>query len=325
MKYNKELFDSPEQQFGTTFESLMERRERVATSEGVSFGASKMFPELARRIMMQLPQSAEPKDYKARILEVDAGAGLFTRVLLNKGYAVTAIEPTPMLLRHLKKINNEHLEVEQGFVEELFFSDLQIGGESAPFDAAVVSFPARRGRGILSLICQLLHLVNDKIILILPDDGSVDWSSTMRSITLKGYDVRTEFVADLPAIERAKESAQLDLGQIRRVMMMTVNATPVVDSPLSSSQVINAWGASIRVIEVPYPVPRGAATRLIRYFKAGGDRSILIKTEEDGMNQLYGNLRTAAHRIARDLISVRRVDTGIQLMQMVHREMPGKD
>ena len=65
-------------------------------------------------------------------------------------------------------------------------------------------------------------------------------------------------------------------------------------------------------------MPRGAATRLVRYFIAGGDRAVLITTEPEGLKRLYGNLRTAAHRIARDEVTVRRVDGGIQLMLIPH-------
>jgi len=309
-------FILPEQQYGTSLESLLERRERVAKSEGENYGANRMFSKLAETILKTLPQSG-------RILEVDAGAGLFSKVLLDQGYQVTAVEPVPMLHRRLEELSSDRFEAHRGFVEDLF--EKGVFDDQAEFDAAIVTFPARRGRGILALTCELLSLTNNKIILVLPDDGSVDWSSTMRTIALKGFKVTTEFIVDTVAIEKAQESGTFDLGSIKRAMLMTVDATPLIKRPLCPSQVITAWGATIRVIEVPYPAPRGAATRLIRYFKAGGDRSILIKTESEGMHHLYGNLRTAAHRIAREQITVRRVDNGIQLMQIVQSEFPGKD
>jgi|GEM_PF-566348 len=354
-------FILPEQQYGTTLESLIERRERVAKSEGTNYGSTKMFSELSRHIMAELPAGG------GNILEVDAGAGLFTRELLEEGHIVTAIEPVPLLCDMLEDIKDDNLDAHCGFVEDLFLPDLsdrtyyvdqqnrrdvrvsapgddvsdsyadsQSAGKRAndallntltaddkpTYDAAVVSFPARRGRGILALICELLPLAKEKVILSLPDDGSVDWTSTMRAISLKGYKARAEFIVDLPAIEQLQKEGQLDLGQIKRSMLMIIDATPLIEQPLCPSQIITAWGASVRVIEVPYPVPRGAATRLIRYFKSGGDRSILIKTEPDGMHHLYGNLRTAAHRLARDQITVRRVDNGIQLMQIVQSEIP---
>ena len=318
-------FILPEQQYGTSLESLLERRERVAKSEGENYGASRMFSKLAEAILKTLPPSGSSGSSGGRILEVDAGAGLFSKLLLDQGYHVTAVEPVPMLYRRLEEIGNDRLEAHLGFIEDLLAK--KAFGNQVEFDAAVVTFPARRGRGILALTCELLSLTSNKIILVLPDDGSVDWSSTMRTIALKGFKVTTEFIVDTVAIERAQESGagNFDLGSIKRAMLMIVDATPLIKQPLCSSQVITAWGATIRVIEVPYPAPRGAATRLIRYFKAGGDRSILIKTEAEGMHHLYGNLRTAAHRIAREQITVRRVDNGIQLMQIVQSEFPGKD
>jgi len=310
-------FILPEQQYGTSLESLLERRERVAKNEGTSYGSARMFPGLVRRVMAELPAGG------GQILEVDAGSGMFTRLLLKAGHTVTALEPVPILARVLGDIKSDRLDVRCGFVED-FFSD-SIKRDSGPkaearFDSAIVSFPARRGRGILALICELLPLVKDKLILLLPDDGSVDWTSTMRAVSLKGFHVCAEFVVDTAAIEAAQAEGRLDLAQIKRSMFIVIDATPLMDNPLCPSQIIDAWGASIRVIEVPYPVPRGAATRLIRYFKAGGDRSILIKTEPEGMHHLYGNLRTAAHRIARDQITVRRADNGIQLMQIVQSD-----
>ncbi|MCL2403219.1 MAG: hypothetical protein FWC86_03165 [Coriobacteriia bacterium] len=322
MKVNP--FASPEHRYGTSLESLLERRERVAKSEGANYGAGKMFSELTERVLRALPAEG------GSILEVDAGAGLLTRMLLAAGHEVTALEPAPLLCKLLEEIDNDGLEVCPGFVGNLSTnSENNAPGEQDAaflFDSAIVSFPARRGRGILALIVELLPLVKDQIMLILPDDGSVDWTSTLRTISLKGYRATAEFVVDLEALESAQRTRKLELGQmdvrqIKRAMLMTVHAKPQIERALSPSQVISAWGASIRCIEVPYPVPRGAATRLVRYFTAGGDRSILIKTEAAGMHHLYGNLRTAAHRLARDQIAVRRVDEGIQLMQIIQSEI----
>ncbi|MCL2437780.1 MAG: hypothetical protein FWE48_00720 [Coriobacteriia bacterium] len=323
MTRNINPFASPEHQYGTTLESLLERRERVAKSEGANYGAGKMFAGLTERVLKELPAKG------GKVLEVDAGAGLFTRMLLAAGHEVTAIEPAPLLCKKLEEINGKELAVHCGFIEDMSFDDDESseGEDDAPlYDSAVVTFPARRGRGILALICELLPLVKDKVMLILPDDGSVDWTSTLRAISLKGYHATAEFVVDNEALENAQrtgkfELGQMEVGQIKRTMLMTIYTTPRVENPLNPAQVITAWGASIRCIEVPYPVPRGAATRLVRYFKAGGDRSILIKTEPAGMHHLYGNLRTAAHRLARDQITVRRVDEGIQLMQIIQSEI----
>ena len=352
-------FILPEQQYGTTLESLLERRERVARSEGGNYGAGRIFPELVNRVLSELSD-------KDVVLEVDAGAGLLTRQILSRVTAVTAIEPVPLLYRKLNEINSSKLAAYCGFVEELFAPALSpkempehvqsarailgfdptaagmakrgcdLGADDINsvllktaiedggpvYDFAVVSFPARRGRGILALICELLPLVKDRIFLLLPDDGSSDWSSTLRTVSLKGHKAEAEFVVDNSAIEEAQRTGQLDVGKIKRAMILTIHAKPLIEKPLCASQIVNAWGTALRVIEVPYPTPRGAATRLIRYFKSGGDRSILIKTEQEGMRHLYGNMRTAAHRIARDQVTVRRVDDGIQLMQVPANELP---
>ena len=352
-------FMLPEHQYGTTLESLLERRERAARNEGGNYGVSRLFLDLVNRILSELSD-------KDAILEVDAGSGLLTRYMVNYVAAVTAIEPVPLLYRKLSEINSDKLTAYCGFVEELFASpspkkkvpehvqsarailgfdataagmaargwesganDLNsallkaaVEGNEPVYDFAVVSFPARRGKGILALVCELLPLVKDRIFLILPDDGSLDWSSVLRTVSLKGYKARAEFVVDNSAIEEAQKAGQVDVGKIKRVMLLTIHAKPVIEKPLQPSQVINAWGTALRVIEVPYPTPRGAATRLVRYFKSGGDRSILIKTEQEGMRHLYGNMRTAAHRIARDQVTVRRVDEGIQLMHVPTNEPP---
>ena len=359
MKPVMDPFLLPEHRYGATLESLLERRERVARSEGGNYGVNRLFLDLINRILSEFSD-------KDAILEVDAGSGLLTRYMVNYVAAVTAIEPVPLLYRKLSEIHSDKLAAYCGFAEELFtpaqprkkvpehvqsarailgfdataagmaargwesgVDDLNsrllkaaVEGKEPVYDFAVVSFPARRGKGILALVCELLPLVKDRIFLVLPDDGSMDWSSVLRTVSLRGYRARAEFVVDNSAIEAAQKTGQVDVGKVKRVMLLTINAQPLIKKPLQPSQVINAWGTALRVIEVPYPTPRGAATRLVRYFKSGGDRSILIKTEQEGMRHLYGNMRTAAHRIARDQVTVRRVDEGIQLMHVPTNEPP---
>ncbi|MCL2680002.1 MAG: hypothetical protein FWF11_00775 [Coriobacteriia bacterium] len=316
-------FVLPEQQYGTTLESLLDRRDRVARSEGSTYGSNKMFPRLVQRVLTDVSPDST-------VLEIDAGAGLFTQLFLQRGCDVTAFEAAPYLCDLLKQIDNKKLSVHRGFVEDSYpFTGALTPSAAAPapFDTAVVTFPARRGRGILALICALLPLVQQKILVILPDNGSVDLSSLLRTVSLLGYCVRAEFIVDLSAVEAVqttqagRSSGQVELGQTKRAMLVSVQAQPLVKKPLCPSLVVNAWGTTVRVIEVPYPIPRGATTRLIRYFRAGGDRSVLIKTDPAGMNQLYGNMRTAANRIARDQVSVRRVDNGLLLMQVPPNEV----
>jgi len=302
-------FVLPEQQYGTTLESLLERRDRVARSEGIKYGSGKVSARLAECVLSRLHPGC-------KVLEIDAGAGLFTRLFLKRGCLVTAFEPAPFLYDILSQIDDERLTVHRGFIEDVYplEDSLENTIGEAPYDRAVVTFPARRGRGIFALICALLPLVKEEVLVILPDDGSVDLSSVLRTISLRGYQVNTEFIADLSALRAA--AGQLDLSKIKRALLLSIKAEPLVEKPLCPSLVLGAWGATVRVIEVPYPVPRGATTRLIRYFRAGADRSILIKTDKEGMHHLYGNMRTAANRIARDQVSVRRVDNGILLMQV---------
>ena len=64
------------------------------------------------------------------------------------------------------------------------------------------------------------------------------------------------------------------------------------------------------------PAPRGAATRLVRYFLAGGDRALLVRTEREGLDRLYGNLRTAVHRLGQNEVTVRRLDDGVQIVRL---------
>jgi len=324
----------PEHRFGATLESLLDRRERIAKSEGANFGAGRLFVGLAERVLSEINPGS-------RVLEIDAGAGLFTRLLLARECEVTAFEPVESLCERLRAIDNPRLTVRRGFVEDLVAGQESGGGDGdvaengvaaaeddsagvdalPQFDYALVSFGARRGRGILTLINELLPLVERKILVVFPDDGSLDYPTAARALALEGVTARTEFLVDLPTLEDAtRRDDRFDLAQIKKAILMVINARPVFDVPLTYDDPANVWGSSARTIEVPYPVPRGAATRLVRYFKSGGDRSILIKTQPAGMTHLYGNLRTAAHRIARDEVSVRRVDAGIQLMLVPQSE-----
>ena len=68
---------------------------------------------------------------------------------------------------------------------------------------------------------------------------------------------------------------------------------------------------------MPYPAPRGAATRLVRYFLTGGrPGAARARPTAEGIERLYGNLRTAVHRLGRDEVTVRRTDDGIQIVRL---------
>ena len=47
-----------------------------------------------------------------------------------------------------------------------------------------------------------------------------------------------------------------------------------------------------------------------------GERALLIQTDDAGAERLYGNLRTAVHRLGRDEVTVRRVEDGIQIVRL---------
>jgi len=76
------------------------------------------------------------------------------------------------------------------------------------------------------------------------------------------------------------------------------------------------WAVDAREVEVPYPAPRGTAARLVRYFMTVGDRAILVKTDRQGIQRLYGNLRTAAHRLGLGEVTVRIQNDGIQIIRL---------
>jgi len=47
-----------------------------------------------------------------------------------------------------------------------------------------------------------------------------------------------------------------------------------------------------------------------------GERALLVRTETAGMDRLYGNLRTAVHRLGRDEVTVRRTEDGVQIVRL---------
>jgi hypothetical protein len=106
----------------------------------------------------------------------------------------------------------------------------------------------------------------------------------------------------------------------KRAVLMTaeVDGWQPTDTPTD-------WAVDAREITVPYPAPRGAATRLVRYFLSTGDRALTLDTDERGAERLYGNLRTAAHRLALEIVTVRRQGNVIQLVRLPRAAEPGTD
>ncbi|MCL2332740.1 MAG: hypothetical protein FWC54_04565 [Actinomycetia bacterium] len=312
----------------------MLRRDRAASHEGANFGIRHVFKELAERILAEIKPGQN-------VLEVDAATGILTRLLLARGAQVTALEPSSLFVtKWLRAIEDERLTVVEGFTE-----DLPESATGEPFDLAIVSFPARRGIGLLALLGELAPLVRTSILVVMPDDGSLDWAYLTRGAALEGFEVSTRFITErsdtddvlsratggrkargasgaqrgrttketaVTGFETAPKCPYLpqDIDMIRRAVLLHIEQ----HNELRPVRVEEAWALAARTIHVPYPVPRGAATRLVRYFMAGGDRAVLITTNSAGLPRLYGNLRTATHRIARDEVTVRRVDEGIQLL-----------
>lgn len=284
-------FLTPDARFGATLESLIERRERAAAHGGALFGTNVSIRELIQGVIHQV----ESGD---RVLEIDAGPGHFTKVLAKRDIDLTVLEPITPFVQELEEISSSSenpFEVYQGFTEDL--------PKDAAFDVGLVSFPARRGTALLALINEIAPIISEKIIVVLPDEGSLDWAYLTRACAIEGFKVRAEFYVE-------NEKKEKDVYSLKRAVLVVIEKV----HSFSDMRLDEAWDLAARTITVPYPVPRGAATRLVRYFIAGGDRAVVITTEPIGLNRLYGNLRTAAHRIARDEVTVRRTNDGIQLM-----------
>ena len=49
------------------------------------------------------------------------------------------------------------------------------------FDVAVVTFTPRRGLGLLHLLTSLAAHVRDRVVMLLDDDGSLDWAYLARA------------------------------------------------------------------------------------------------------------------------------------------------
>ena len=277
-------------QFGVPLESTLARRERIADRYDYDFGQERVFPALVDALLAEIPEGVD-------LLEVGAATGLLTRPLLTKAHRLTALEPSVGLLRRLLASDvaaDSRLGTIKGLVEDL--------SEDAHFDVAVVTFSPRRGMGLLHLLTALASHVRDRVVMLLDDDGSLDWAYLARAASLQGFNVRLHIVVELVA----------DGVEPRRAVVL------VADVSHWSQEVTpeEAWEFETRAVDVPHPAPRGTATRLVRYFLAGGDRALIIRIDEMGIERLYGNLRTAVHRLGRDEVTVRRTEDGIQIVRL---------
>jgi hypothetical protein len=270
---------------GAQFDSAVERRERLADNYDIDFGHERIFPELVAAMLEEVPPGAA-------VLEVGAATGLLTRPLLTHAAAVTAMEPSEGLLRRLLSsdvASAENLRTLQGVVEEL--------PPTVSYDCAVVTFTPRRGIALLRLLTELAIRVCDRVVVLLNDDTSMDWAYLARSAASQGFAVRLRLV---------------HAGDDRRAVVLTAE----VDGWQPTMSLADAWAVDAREVCVPYPAPRGFATRIVRYFLSAGDRALSMETDPRGVERMYGNLRTAVHRIARDELTVRRHGDVIQLVRL---------
>jgi hypothetical protein len=279
-------------QYGVPIESSLARRERLADRYDIDFGQERVFPELQEAMLAEVPEGSS-------VLEVGAATGLLTRPLLTKAGSLTALEPSEGMLRRLLASDvssSPTLHIKQGMVEDLLHDET--------YDLAVVTFTPRRGIGLVRLLVELAIRVYDKVVMLLDDDGSMDWAYVARSAAMQGMDVDLKLVVDH---ECGKPPDQRKRAAI--VVAHVAHWEPAL-SPIED------WGSDAREISVPYPAPRGAATRLVRYFLSAGDRAVLVMTDPRGVERLYGNLRTAVHRLGRDEVTVRRSGDEIQIVRL---------
>jgi len=278
-------------EFGVPIESALAKRERLANQYDYDYGQERIFLQLVPALLAEIPDNVE-------LLEVGAATGLMTQPLLSKAKTLTALEPSPGLLRRLVTsdvASDPRLGTMLGMVEDL--------SDEAMFDIAVVTFTPRRGIGLLHLLTALARHVRSRVVMMLDDDGSLDWAYLARAAAIQGFDVRLHIVHEshAPEGEEAKRAV---------ILLADVGA---VDDAIEPEEI---WEFESRTLQVPYPAPRGAATRVVRYFMTAGERALLIRTPEPGMERLYGNLRTAVHRLGRDEVTVRRTDDGIQIVRL---------
>ncbi len=286
--------------FGVPLETALKRRERLADDVTTDFGHERIFPELVDALMAEVPEGVD-------ILEVGAATGLLTRPLLAKSRFLTALEPSEGMLKRLLAsdvANAENLTIRQGMVEDLDTSDV--------YDVAVVTFTPRRGLGLARLLFQLACRVRDRVVMLLDDDGALDWAYLARAAAAKGLDVRLRIVSrGTHAGETETERAQavVLVAEVERYCLLAPEARP-------AGIEADEWAGDVRELEVPFPPPRGTATRLVRYMLAGGDRVLRVVTEPAGAERLYGNVRTAVHRLARDQLTVRRDGEVIHIVRL---------
>lgn len=281
--------------FGVPIESALERRERLANRYDYEFGQERVFPELVEALLSEIPPDC-------RLLEVGAATGLLSGPLLSHAGSLTALEPSEGMLRRLlaKEVAEApNFSVIMGMAEDL--------PHDALYDMAIVTFTPRRGVGLLRLLHELAQRVTDKVVLLLDEDTSMDWAYLARAAAAQGFKVRLEIVLGSPGrIDEERKRAVLLVADVRDW------------APQISGE--EGWVFEARTVEVPYPAPHGTSTRLVRYFLAGGDRALIVHTDKAGLERLYGNLRTAVHRLGSGELTVRHTDEAVQIVRLPKAE-----
>ncbi len=271
-------------------ESALDRCERLADRYDYDFGRNRMFPQLVAAVLAEIPD-------EARLLELGAATGPLTGPLLAKAKKLTALEPVSGILRHVLPgdvADNPRFGTMSGVAEDL--------DPGAVFDVAVVAFCARHGVGLLRLLVLLAAHVRHRVVMLLDNDGSLDCAHLARAASLQGFDVRVHLVGEtIPHVDDPRRAAVF----IADVEQYSHELEPEA-----------IWEFQTRMLDVPYPAPRGAATELVRDFLDAGERSLLISTDARGMDRLYGNLRTAIHRLGREEVTARRTEEGIQIVRL---------
>ena len=281
----REHGDDRSRVLGVPLDTATANRDRLARQVGREFGRDLVFPQLIDAIIEELPESAS-------VLEVGAAAGAITREILPRLSMVTAIDISDGMLQLLASgefARADNLRVMQGVAEDL---PLEV-----TFDAALVTFTPRRGHALAGLLPELAMRVARRIVFVFPDDRTMDWAYFARTASMQGFAVRVRMVRGIGEHRGALVTAEVE------------GWTPTPPKE-------DDWAVDAREVEVPYPAPRGTAARLVRYFMTVGDRAILVKTDKQGMQRLYGNLRTAAHRLGQGEVTVRIQNDGIQIIRL---------
>ena len=219
-------------EFGVPIESALAQRERFANQYDYDFGQERIFPELVPALLDEIPDDSE-------LLEVGAATGLLTGPLLSKAKTLTALEPSPGLLRRLVSsdvASDPRLGTMLGMAEDLAPTRCSTSRSSRSRRAAAsaCSTCSRRSRG---------H-VRDRVVMLLDDDGSLDWAYLARAAALQGFDVRMHLVAETGVDDGSRgapSSSSRELGAF--------------DERIEPEDI---WEFESRTLDVPYP---GASRR----------------------------------------------------------------